>query len=52
MKADVGDLLGPDDGDRDRMGVIIGLRNADGLRLGDLLAELQVRLAAVVKARE
>jgi hypothetical protein len=30
MKADVGDLLVPDDGDRDRIGVIIGLRNADG----------------------
>jgi hypothetical protein len=30
MKAGVGDLLVPDDGDRDRIGVIIGLRNADG----------------------
>jgi hypothetical protein len=29
MKADVGDRLVPD-GNRDRMGVIIGLRNADG----------------------
>lgn len=29
MKADVGDCLVPD-GDRDRVGVIIGLRNSDG----------------------